>query len=230
MTKCGVRQRWQSKEVARTYEAERFQSLTGRFYHRLTCRALNRCLKRMRCTSEIADIPCGTGRMLPVLSKCASSVIGVDISEAMMEQAKLRVAEQSHVRFMRGDAGALPLGSNSIDVIVSVRFAMHLSQSEREAILREFDRVTRAWIVIEYGYNSYWHAMRRFVRSLLLRIVGRRPSYPKSTSRQQILNETRRAGLEVQGWYWTLWGLSESVFVAMTKRDTGPPDGNFTCA
>ncbi len=222
MPKVDTAERWQSKAVAESYDAERFESPIGRFFHWMQCRALRESLRKLPRTASIADIPCGTGRMLPILTEHAPSVIALDISEAMIGQANRRVAGSGQVQFILGDVRALPLGDNSVDVIVSLRFAMHLTPMVRVEVLREFARVTRGWIIVGYGCDSWWHTIRRFVRSLLLGIMGRRRSYPKSTTRREILNEAHTAGLDVRRWHWTLRGLSESVLVAMEIIDSIP--------
>ena len=219
MTKTDVVHRWQSKHVAQSYDAERFQGLFGRVYHRLQCGALRKCLRQLAHKSHIADIPSGTGRMLPILLECASSVIACDVSEAMLVEARRRVSEHGPVDFLLCDARNLPLDNASVDGVVSIRFGMHLEPAEREAILREFARVTREWVVMEYGRDSTWHAARRLMRSILLAILRRRRLYPKSTPRRQILREAKAAGLEVRRWCWSARGLSESVFVVMKKAN-----------
>ena len=156
--------------------------------------------------------------MLPVLLKYAPAIIAVDISDAMMAEARLRVGDSSQVQFLHGDSRELPLATNSIDTVVSVRFAMHLPSQERLAILREFARVSRRWVVLEYGCNSRWQMIRRFLRGVLFKVLRLHRSYPQSVTSSQIIAEAHEASLEVRRWCWTARGLSESVFVVMEKN------------
>ena len=212
-----VEQRWRSTDVANRYDAERFQRPLGRFYHLLQTRVLAKVLRRIGPRPQIVDIPCGTGRMLPILNQYACSVTALDVSEAMMAQARCRMLGHERVRFIRGDAKNLPLKGESVDAVFCIRFAMHLTTAERREILREFARVSRAFVVVEYGCNSRWHEVRRFLRRLVCLVLARRHTYPKSVARGEILDEVRSACMDVIGWYWTHRILSESVFVLMAK-------------
>lgn len=219
MIKTRVEQRWKSPDVADHYDSERFESLVGRLYHRLQCRALRRCLRHVPGGSRIVDVPCGTGRMLPLLLCYASSVIGMDVSEPMMRHARRRLNGQGRVCFVRGDAKAMPLADRSVDAVFCIRFAMHLKPAERSAVLQEFARVSRNHVVVEFGCDSRWHRVRRFLRSLFFKVLRPRHTYPKSVSKQDIVAGSRGAGLEVCGWQWTQRLASESVFVHMRKQE-----------
>lgn len=60
------------------------------------------------------DAGCGTGRYLRVLADRGATVTGVDVSEPM-----LAFARASAARIVRGSICALPLASQSMDVVVS---------------------------------------------------------------------------------------------------------------
>ena len=213
-----VEERWQPGEVAESYDTVRFESFIGRLFQRLQHGALQKCLRLIPAESHVMDIPCGTGRMLPILSEHASSVIAMDVSEAMMEQAKRRMAGCENIRFMSGSAKELPLDDASVDAIFCIRFAMHLKGHERGEILREFARVTRSHVVVEYGCVNAWHRVRRLLRSFLFRIRRKHRSYPRSLSRREIVDEASAVGLTVCRWFSTHRLMSESVFVLMKKN------------
>ncbi|MBE3123625.1 MAG: class I SAM-dependent methyltransferase [Planctomycetes bacterium] len=218
-------ERWQSRAVADSYDAERFCGPIGRWFDRAQKRALSRCLTCLGSGRVLADVPCGTGRMFPVLSRAAGLCIGLDVSVAMMAKARCREGSD-RFRLVCADARALPMADASVDCVVSVRFAMHLASDERVAILREFGRVSRRWVVVEYGYDSAWHRIRGWMRTVLLWLGGRTRTYPQATLGRQIEEEARQADLHITDSFWTLPILSQSTLVVMAKtvasQDPGP--------
>lgn len=210
--------RWQSQRVADSYDAERFQGLLGRWFDRAQRRALGRCLARLGALEWLVDVPCGTGRMLPVWSMAGARCVAVDISRAMIGKAQCRVRGEG-VLFTCADAKSLPIADNGVDGVVSVRFLMHLSAEQRVAVLREFGRVASRWVVVEYGLESPWHKVRRTLRAAVLRMIGKRRTYPQATTWRQIHAEAQKAGLAVQACHWTARVLSQSVFVVMRVAD-----------
>lgn len=216
--------RWQSASVASGYEAERFQSFLGKVFHWSQCRALRRSICMIHQDSVVVDVPCGTGRMLPILAAAGLRLLACDVSPAMLAQALERNRGAKGIEYLLGDATSLPLESASVDGIVSVRFVMHLTSDERGTLLREFARVTRRWVIVEYSRDSVWHRWRGRFRGLILQLLKRPRLYPASASADQIRCEAVGAGLTIRKWAWTLRGLSQSVFVVMEKA--GPcPDG-----
>ena len=158
--------------------------------------------------------------MHPVLRDRGLRIVGRDVSEAMLRKAAQRSPGNGDTCLVIGDATQLPFEDCSLDGIFSIRFFMHLTSQERETILREFARISRHLIVVEYGCDSAWHKWRRAVRKVVMRLLGRRRIYPVSAPAEQIHREARAAGLRICGWRWTLRGLSESVFVVMEKKDS----------
>jgi ubiquinone/menaquinone biosynthesis C-methylase UbiE len=213
-----VADRWQLAAQAESYDAMRFRSVLGRFFEKRQKRALRRCLKRIGPVETLADLPCGTGRMLPVLAGHASTLLACDVSEAMMSHARQRMAGRDNVRHLLCDARNIPLPDGSVDCVVSVRFFMHLTAQERTAIFKEFARVSRRWVVVELGCDNAWHRCRRAIRSVLLFLILSRRKYPGRATIARIRQEAGLASLEVLKRFWTLRGLSESAFFLMEKR------------
>ena len=154
---------------------------------------------------------------MPVLAERAAMVLACDVSTSMVAQARHRLNGVGAVHFVFADASACPFPDGSVEAVTSVRFFMHLNSAERTAVLREFARISKGWVIVEYGCYSPWHKVRRLLRRLYMKVVGRHPSYTARVTKPQILEEARAAGLEVHSWQWTLRGLSESVFVIMQE-------------
>lgn len=92
---------------------------------------------------SIADIGCGTGHLLRVLSDelpSARDLVGIDPAAAMLEIAQ-QAESDSRVRYVIGVAEALPLPDASLDLIVTTTSFDHWA--DQRAGLRECRRVLR---------------------------------------------------------------------------------------
>jgi phosphatidylethanolamine/phosphatidyl-N-methylethanolamine N-methyltransferase len=70
--------------------------------------------------TKILEVGVGTGEALPLYpSHC--DVMGIDLSEGMLEHARRRVAQYqlSHVRLQRMDAGNMQLPDDSFDIVMA---------------------------------------------------------------------------------------------------------------
>lgn len=78
---------------------------------------------------HVLDIASGEGYGSNLLTKVAASVTGVDIDNVAIEKAK-RIYNKSNLSFKTGSCSAIPIKSNSIDVIVSFETIEHHDQHE----------------------------------------------------------------------------------------------------
>jgi demethylmenaquinone methyltransferase/2-methoxy-6-polyprenyl-1,4-benzoquinol methylase len=89
------------------------------------------------------DVACGTGFLTRHLR---GDVVGVDQSESMLEQARLRAP---HVTFLLADALALPAPDRSFDRVFTAHFYGHLDAHERRSFLAEARRVAPELVVVD---------------------------------------------------------------------------------
>ncbi|HEV7575126.1 MAG TPA: methyltransferase domain-containing protein [Caldimonas sp.] len=95
---------------------------------------------------RVVDVACGTGLVALAAAAAvgaAGSVVGVDLSDAMVEAAQRRAGERgiAHASFVRMDAEALVLADASVDVALCALGLMYLPDPA-EAV-RELHRVVR---------------------------------------------------------------------------------------
>jgi SAM-dependent methyltransferase len=69
--------------------------------------------------SRVLDVPCGTGRHAVRLARRGASVLGVDITEAYLREARRAAGKLPNVRFMRGDMRRIPL-ENEFDAAINL--------------------------------------------------------------------------------------------------------------
>jgi malonyl-CoA O-methyltransferase len=91
---------------------------------------------------RILDVGCGTGTLSRALQKRyrRASVVALDLAFDMVRASHVRRGWFSHIRCVNGDAEAMPVASDSVDMIVS---NLVLQWCDPEAVFREFARVLR---------------------------------------------------------------------------------------
>ena len=93
------------------------------------------------------DIGCGNGRHTESLIEYVDHVVGVDVSRGLLHEARIRADSRGYADatwFVHGDAAALPICDDVIDLGVYVATIHHLRpRSARVRSLNELSRVLR---------------------------------------------------------------------------------------
>ncbi len=105
----------------------------------------------------IADVGAGTGSSSLALVQYARRVIGIEREAAMLRQAqeKVRGAGAQRVTFLSGDALALPLADNSVDLVTGITLAVYPPEKYRDFI-HEGLRVAKGPVVY-LGISPGWY-------------------------------------------------------------------------
>ena len=91
--------------------------------------------------ASILDAGCGTGQLSAPLIKSGHSVVGVDVSEAMLEVARRKLASGDKARFEVGDVRSLRFQDGTFDAIVASKLFQHVGNWE--SAVDEIIRVTK---------------------------------------------------------------------------------------
>jgi len=211
-----ARKRYQSKEVVRAYDAQRFTTFKGRFIDRREKFLIRKALKyaNVNPPAIILDIPCGTGRVSVQLAKESFRIKGVDLSSEMVSYAQQK-AKQLHLEndivVEVGDAENLSYPDNSFDTCISLRLFGHTPPNNRIRILQELRRVTKKYLVLTYYTKNclqYFLRKRRRMRG-----VEWHPVVYK-----RIEEELKIVGLEKVRYFHLLRRISETIVVLAKKR------------
>ena len=94
-------------------------------------------------TAAVLDVGCGTGELARLLleQNPHQAIVGIDISEEMLVQARQKLRNVEQVTFEQASASALPIPDNTFEVVVSAN-AFHYFP-EPEAALAEMRRVLK---------------------------------------------------------------------------------------
>ncbi|MEO5657280.1 MAG: class I SAM-dependent methyltransferase [Nitrospiria bacterium] len=220
----GKRAHYQAADVASRYEAERWTRGSRRWSNRRKFLAIARAIAMARRMGDPVrdglDLPCGTGRILPLLSAQQIRVVGADLSHEMMEIARRKSLDGSgSLRgLVRCEAERLPFPDDGFDVVFSIRFLFHLPTDVRRRAVREMARVSRRWVILDYRHRyTLKYAIKRLQWALgLSRKEYRRVSMP------EIVEDFREAGVEIMRIFPTCPVLSDKWVILGRKI---PPCG-----
>lgn len=131
---------------------------------------------------QALDVCCGTGDLALSLASQGASVVGIDFSQAMLDEAKRKLpstasqrAPRSPVVFQQGDAMELPFEDNRFDVVTMAYGLRNLSDWEKG--LSELHRVTRPGgriLILEFGKppNPWWRSLYFGYLKLAVPLIG----------------------------------------------------------
>lgn len=116
------------------------------------------------CPSDsVLDVACGPGLVACEFARHAGHVTGVDITPAMVEQAKKRQQEQKHenITWTIGGAVPLPYADNSFSLVIT-RYSFHhllapeKALSEMIRVCKPNGRVMVADVVVESSKSEFY--------------------------------------------------------------------------
>ena len=200
-------QRWDSAKTAHWYSTQRFR----------TRRSLERDLVQIQTLLDrhsirrplnVLDVPCGTGRLAPMLRGVAKRLVSADVARPMLLQAR-QTAPSGEVH-IQADLRALPFDDASFDLVVCCRVLHHQNTTEElAAIARELARVSRGWIIA-----SFWdHASLPALRTRL----GLKPSETRRAVRRALVRRiVENNGARVVSFRCALRWISQQTFFAAT--------------
>lgn len=113
--------------------------------------------------SKVLDVATGTGEQVFAFAKNDCEVVGIDLSESMLNVAKKK-NKYRNAKFEVADATDLPFEESSFDVS-SVSFALHeMPLSIGEKVLKEMVRVTKPkGIVVIVDYDLPKNRIGKFL-------------------------------------------------------------------
>ena len=176
------------------------------------------------------DVGCGTGLSTRAMNSLARRVVGVDVSEFMIREARTRARAACAV----AKAEELPIAQESVDLIVASA-AFHWF--DQRSFLREARRIARpnAWLVVyDNGFQGHVEGVEDLRRWHLEQYLPAFPSPPRRSSfspwlaarsgfiQQHTQRYENRIALDAEGLVRFL--LTQSNVIAAIDRHEGTID------
>lgn len=93
--------------------------------------------------ARILDVPCGYGRHAGALARRGFAVVGVDLSRAMLAEARRRFTEGPRLRFRRRDMRRIAF-RDEFDAVVNLYTSFgYFTRAQNEAVLRRMARALK---------------------------------------------------------------------------------------
>lgn len=111
--------------------------------------------------------PCGPGRLFPYWKKRGVGTLGVDLSDEMVEAARLRKIDLDIPgEVIKADAFCLhDVLSEKPDLVASIRFFYYFDRPQRIQLLRSLASTARKYLLLQYKTMSTLKGRRTFTRS-----------------------------------------------------------------
>ncbi len=189
--------RYRDAAVAAGYDSWRYETPRGRRRNRRDLSAIARAIDAAQARGgpirAALDVPCGTGRLAPLLLERSIAASGADVSLEMLAVARRKLPDDFPL--FQCSADAIPLASGSVDAVFAIRFLFHLDREGRGRVLAEMRRVARRWVILDarHRYNVRWAAWR------LRQALGLLPKVQDRFSRDGLERELSEAGLALVG-------------------------------
>ncbi|MDH3397985.1 MAG: class I SAM-dependent methyltransferase [Acidimicrobiia bacterium] len=104
---------------------------------------------------QVLDVGCGTGTGMAPYVEAGCTVIGVDVSDAMLERATARLGDRAE--FHLTDGGALPFDGGRFDLITTSMVLHEVPADARTDLVTEMARVAKPdgrLLFIDFRFGS----------------------------------------------------------------------------
>jgi len=159
----------------------------------------------------IADLGCGTGELTARLAPIVQGVCAVDMSQAMLEAARVRLREYENVSFHEGDLLAIPLGDGSVDAACASLVLHHIADIDQA--IAEMVRIVRQKNGTVLIIEMMKHDREEYRRQMGHQHLGFEPEELKGMMEDAGLGEVRYRVLTSRG-----EAKGPDLFVIVGKR------------
>ena len=153
---------------------------------------------------SVLDIPCGAGRMLPLLKKWGYTVTGADVSASMVEEARQYAGPNGENCLDNNDqlvvTNVFQTGfeNKQFDAVMCHRLFQYFNEpQDRRMALEELHRISKGPVIVSFSCNWSLDAIGYKIRRLL-GITRKRSCTPIGAT--TFAKDIRACGLEVERW------------------------------
>ena len=207
---------YQSEDVVDKYDDRRFKGgLAGPKSER-KWQMILKAVEGLDGIETVMDLPCGTGRFTSRILEHGWKLINADISQPMLAKAReYTQGSENYLGSARMNAERLPFADGTLDLVISIRFLMHVPKDVRIRIFREYARVSKRYVVLDVRHkhclNLWWKKFRRR--------LGFRVKVPEHRYNMRELDaDIAEAGLIIRRKVWNWPPFSEKLVLLCEKR------------
>lgn len=212
--------RFDRAEAASEYRARK-NVPTARNRREWQCIA--RALAAIPAGAAVLDLPCGSGRLEPLLEERGYRVTAADYSSHMVDTARAAYLEAGnrpelpeHMRFLQQDVMRMSFADGEFDAVICNRLLHHYpTPGLRQQALRECKRVSRGIVVISYFSNFALSALRFHLKN---RFTSRTPTDRVPIWFRVLQKDLVAVGLRCTGTYPVRYGLSPQTYLRLDGR------------
>lgn len=147
---------------------------------------------------SMTDVACGTGRFLGFVKQAypLMPVLGVDLSDSYLAEARRHLGSRSRMRFAVANAEHLPLPDGSQDIVTSIFLFHELPPKVRRIVAREFARVLKPGGLLVFADSIQRGDVEDFDGLLEAFPIGFHEPYYESYTREDLDGVFGEAGFE----------------------------------
>lgn len=97
------------------------------------------------CAGSVLDVGCGKGTAAETVAEVFSWLIGIDIFEPYLREAKKKCIYSDLVQ---GDIRLLPFKSKSFDIVLCLEVLEHMEKADARVLIKELERIARQRVII----------------------------------------------------------------------------------
>jgi len=176
---------WDNLDQVEAYANKRYKSWDQRWISNRELKMVERLLTEHQLEGPILDCPSGFGRFYPVLSNFGD-VSGADLNHFAVEYYNKYISNDPPA--VEARAEELPFDNNHFSGVFSFRLLQHMHTPEdRIAILKEYARVSKSWVIASLYVSSWLHNLHRSIVKM--------PSKITMITKDDLVREAEAAGL-----------------------------------
>jgi SAM-dependent methyltransferase len=169
--------------------------------------------------SKVVDLPCGTGRLLPLLTDLGFQIVAVDSSHHMIEFARKRTETggfKQQGQFLVASVFATGFKDDTFDAVVCNRLFHHFREPEvRRSALRELSRICTGAIVVSFFCNLALDALVFHLKNLVRR---HKPTDRIPIGYSVFARDVDSSGLRIQKSFATRPGISRQWYSVLRRK------------
>jgi SAM-dependent methyltransferase len=161
---------------------------------------------------SVLDIPCGAGRMFPLLKEHGYRVTGADISASMIEEA----GQADYNELKVADIFETGFNDKEFDLVISHRLFQYFTEgADRRSALTELQRISKGPIIVSFSCNLALDVLVYRIKRFL-GITRLRSCEPVSFT--DFAKDAQSVGLEVVRWIATRPLISKRWYAVLRPR------------